>query len=118
MRDAIKRRILAAREQQVTAGGRTFTIRRLAALPIARLRERHRGDGSGFIVELVRESVVGWDMDEAGLYAGGGDSRVEFDTDLFMAWVEDEPETFNELTAAVLEQLARHREQREAAEKN
>lgn len=118
MRDAIKRRILAAREQDVQAGGRVFTIRRMGDLPLARLREKHRGDTSAFVVDLVRESVVGWQMDEAGLFPGGGDSAVPFDADLFITWVEDQPEIFGELTTAVLEQLQRHRETREESGKN
>lgn len=118
MSEAIRRRILQLREQQVTAGGRQFTLRRLGDLALARLRDRHRGDGGAFVVELVRESVVGWVMDEAGLVAGGGDSPVEFDPDLFMTWVEDQPDVWAELAAAVLDMLAKHREQREASAKN
>lgn len=116
--DALQRRILALREQQVTAGGRSFTVRRMGDLPLARLRERTRGDGSAFMVELIRESVVGWQMDEAGLLAGGGDSPVEFSTELFMTWIEDQPETFSELASAVLDQLAARRAAREASAKN
>lgn len=116
--DALKRRILALREQQVTAGGRAFTVRRMGDLPLARLRERHRSDTSAFLVDLVRESVVGWDMDEAGLFAGGGDSAVTFDSDLFMTWIEDQPTVFDELATAVVEILNRHREHRAASAKN
>lgn len=112
-----KRRILAAREQDVTAGGRRFTVRRLGGLPLARIRSRNESQ-TDFVIDLVRESVVGWDMDEAALFAGGGDSPVPFDTDLFMTWVEDQPQTWSELVTAVLEILERHRQQQEASAKN
>lgn len=114
----IKRRVLASREQQVTAGGRVFTIRRMADLPLARLREKHRGDAGAFLVDLVRESVVDWQMDEQSLFAGGGDSPVAFDAEVFAVWVDDQPETFNDLVTAVLDQLNRHREQLADSAKN
>lgn len=113
-----ERRILALREEPFETAGRKFTLRRLGDLAVARLREKHAGDSSAFVVELVRQTVVGWDMDEAGLYPGGGDSPVEFDSDLFMTWVEDQPEVFRALTDRVLEQLAARRAAREASAKN
>ena len=116
--DAYKRRLLALREEQVVAGGRTFTVRRLGELAIARLREKHRGDSSAFVVDLVRQSVVGWDMDEASLFVGGGDSAVPFDTDLFVTCVEDQADVYAGLANGILEMISRHREQREASAKN
>jgi hypothetical protein len=118
MSDAIKRRILAAREHEVTAGGRSFTIRRMADLPLLRLRQKHGDDRTGFVIELTLASVVGWTMHEAALFPGGSDMPVPFDADLFATWVEDQPETFNALRDAVVEMQTRHREQREASEKN
>lgn len=116
--DPIKRRILAAREGQVVVAGRKFTLRRMADLPLARLREKHGDDGSGFIADLVRGTVVDWEMDEQTLYAGGSDAPVPFDTDLFMTWIEDRPEEWSELASAVLDQITSHRATRRDAEKN
>lgn len=118
MSDAIKRRILAARETEVTAGGRSFTLRRMADLPLLRLREKHGNDRAGFVIELTISSVVGWTIDEASLFPGGGDQPVPFDAAVFATWVEDQPETFNALRDAVVELHARHRELREASAKN
>lgn len=118
MSDAIKRRILAAREHQVMADGRSFTLRRMADLPLLRLREKHGDDKSGFVIELTISSVVGWSLDEAALYPGGGDQPVPFDAGLFATWIEDQPETFNALRDAVVELHARHREMRESSAKN
>lgn len=116
--DVHTRRILALREERVEVAGRTFTLRRLGDLAVARLREKCARDGSAFVVELVRQTVIGWEMDEAGLYAGGGDSPVEFSTDLFMTWVEDQPETFSGLADKALDQLTARRAAREASAKN
>lgn len=113
-----ERRLLAAREEQIVAGGRMFTIRRVADVPFATLRARHKADPIQFAIELVRASVVGWDMDEQTLYAGGSDAPVEFSTDLFMSWVEDQEETFGVLFNAALDAVNRHKARLEEARKN
>jgi hypothetical protein len=113
-----ERRLLALREERAEVGGRAFTLRRLGDLAVAQLRERCRRDGADFVVELVRQTVVGWEMDEAGLYPGGGDSAVEFSTELFMTWVEDQPETFSGLAERALAQLTARHAAREASAKN
>lgn len=113
-----EKRLLALREERVEVEGRAFTLRRLGDLSVARLREKCARDGSAFVVELLRQTVVGWEMDEAGLYPGGGDSPVEFSTDLFMTWVEDQPEAFSGLADKALDQLTARRAAREASAKN
>lgn len=116
--DIQRGRVLAAREQVVTAGGRKFTIRRVGQLAFLRLQEKHRGDGAAFVDALVLQSVVGWEMTEADLYAGGGDSPVEFDPVLFATWLDDEVQTHSDLAEAVLEQLQRARDLRVQSAKN
>jgi hypothetical protein len=116
--DVIDRKILAAREETITAAGHTFTVRRLAGLPLKVLQSRTRGDTTQFLIDLVRESVVDWDMDEASLFPGGGDARVPFKTSTFMLWVEDNDDAWTAIVEAVLDMMARHNSRREAAEKN
>jgi len=114
----IKRRMLAAREEAVTAGGRTFTVRRLAEYPLLRIKQQNAGDTNAFLVALMRDSVVGWDMREQDLVPGGSDDAAPFDTDVFMTWVEDEPAVLSELAEAVFGVISRHRDKKEAAAKN
>ena len=67
-----KRRILAAREQDVTAGGRRFTVRRLGGLPLARIRSRNESQ-TDFVIDLVRESQSArrWMQTPNGCSRGG-----------------------------------------------
>jgi hypothetical protein len=118
MDDATCKKILAQREEWVTSGRLRFLVRRPAELVIARLRAKHR-DNADFVLELVRTAVVGWDsVDEAALYAGGGDQPVQFDTETFIAWVEDQPEVYGEIAAGVLNAIQAHKARQAAAEKN
>lgn len=110
--------MLAAREEAVTAGGRTFTVRRLAELPLARLRMQHQGDTQAFLEALVRDSVVGWGMRENEVLPGGTDDPMPFSADVFLTWVEDEPAIWSGLVQAVLDVMTRHREKQDAALKN
>jgi len=116
--ESIRKKILAQREGWLQAGRFRFLVRRPAELAIARMRAKHR-DNADFVLELVRSAVVGWEgVDEAALFAGGGDSPVAFDTDTFIAWVEDEPEVYGDLAAGVLNAIQAHKARQEAAEKN
>ena len=118
MDDAIRRRILAQREEWVTAGRFRFLVRRPAELVIARLRRKH-ADSADFVLELVRTAVVGWDgIDEAALYAGGGDQPIPFDSETFIAWVEDQPEVYGDIAAGVLDAIQAHKARQAAVEKN
>lgn len=116
--DPIQRRILALREEQVPAAGRTFTIRRLADVSFSALKLKHRDDPVRFAIELVRESVVGWDMDEQTLFAGGSDAAVPFSTDVLMTWLDDQEEVFGVLFTAALDAVNRHKARLEASRKN
>lgn len=116
--DPIKRRILAAREEQVTVAGRTFTVRRLGDVSHSQLRLRYKADGYQYAIELVRASVIDWDMDEQTLFPGGSDARVPFSTDVFMAWVDDHGDTFAALFRAAEDAVIRYQEQVKEARKN
>lgn len=118
MDDAIRKKILAQREELVTSGRLRFLVRRPAELVIARLRRKCRDDAD-LVLELVRASVVGWDgVDEAALYAGGGDQQVPFDVETFMVWVEDEPEVYGDVASGILGVIQAHKARQEAAGKN
>ena len=115
----LRSRILAAREEWVEAGSHKFLVRRVAELPLARMRIATRGDNAAFIEALVRESIVDWQgVTEATLVPGGGDQPAPFDREVFLAWVEDMPDIWQTVVERVLGVMARHRERLEAAGKN
>jgi hypothetical protein len=118
MDDAIRKKILAQREEWVTTGRLRFLVRRPAELVVARLRNKNR-DAAEFVLELVRAAVVGWDgVDEATLFAGGGDQPIPFDSETFIAWVEDQPDVYGDLAKAVLDVIQAHKARQDAVEKN
>lgn len=115
----LRGRILAAREEWVEVEPHKFLVRRVAELPLARMRIATRGDNAAFIEALVRESIVDWQcVVEATLVPGGSDQPAPFDRDVFMTWVEDMPDIWSTLVERVLGVMARHRERIEATEKN
>ena len=118
MDDAVRRKILAQREEWVTSGRFRFLLQRPAEHAVARLKRKHP-DAVDFVHALVRAAVVGWDgVDAAALYAGGGDAPIPFDPETFMVWVEDQPDVYADVQAGVVGALMAHKERREAAGKN
>jgi len=118
MDDAIRRKILAQREEWVTTGRLRFLVRRPAELLVARLR-RKNPDDADLVLDLVRAAVVDWDgVDEAALYAGGGDQPVPFDIETFMAWVDDQPDVWGVVAGFAIKTIEAHKARLAAAEKN
>lgn len=111
MSKALIEKMRRARERTVPAGSHNFTIRR----PTVADAERMNGKPP---LEWLGKFVVGWDLKESDLDAGGTDQPQPFDADVWAEWVEDQPEIWEPLTLAI---LALYREQRgleEEAEKN
>ncbi len=119
MADDLIRRIHAAREEWIDVGRFKFCVRRMADLPLARTRAATRGDNAAFVEAVVRGSIVDWQgVDEATLAPGGNDQPVPFSSELFMTWVEDQPDVWSGIVDAVLGVMARHRERIGAVGKN
>lgn len=101
-------RMRKARELDVEAGGRRFTVRRPTDMEAARLA--NGGD--------LLDFVVGWDLKEIDLVPGGGPDPVPFDGALFREWIADRPDLWQPVTDAVREAYAAHVRQREDRAKN
>jgi hypothetical protein len=104
MNQALIDKIKKARQVSVSVKGFTFTVRRPTDMDILYLRRQSVREG-----DLLREFVVGWDLKEIDLIPGGAPVPVEFDQDLFVTWVEDQPECWGPLIDAVLDSYAQHK---------
>jgi hypothetical protein len=106
-------KIRQARLHPAEAAGLAFTLRRPTDLEVARMR----GEGvSPF--DIVLRFVVGWQVKESDLIAGGSDAAVPWDADLFAEWVVDRPELWEPLGGQIMAAYAAHRAGMEASAKN
>jgi hypothetical protein len=98
------KRMRAAREQWVEAGGFRFLIRRPTDWELAK-----KAQGSRF--ELVFEHVVDWDgVREADLIPGGSDEAQSFDAAVWRDFIADRPDLWERLLEAVIDACNRHAE--------
>lgn len=105
-------KIKAARQSVVTVGALSYTITRPTALSLS------AGWESGFAKEAVlRRYVVGWNHQEIDLIPGGSPVLVPFETELFIEFVADLPETIGALLAAINDLYDSHNKASEIEEK-
>lgn len=98
-----------AREQQVSLNGHTFTFRRPTDLEVVKLRGSQLREG-----DIMERFVIGWDLRENDIDAGGTDLPAPFSTELFMEWVADQEALWGPLTKAILEAYQAHQDAQEA----
>ena len=98
-------RLQRARQSTAPSGARTFTIRRPTDLEMYEL--------SGRIDQrlLLVRFVVDWGpMTEIDLgIPGGGPDPVPFDPDLWVEWIADHPEHWDDITTAVMNAYKGHK---------
>lgn len=111
MSKALIEKLIRARERVVEAGGHKFTIRRPTDADALAMQERAP-------LDFVRKFVVGWNLAEIDLVPGGAPEPVPFDADLWSAWVGDHPELWEPLATQIVNDYAKHVEEREGVEKN
>lgn len=103
-------KIRAARQQTVTVDGVVFTVRRPTDLETLQWSAGGLEQG-----EILRRFVIGWEgVKEADLINGGTPKPVEFDSELFMEWVADRPQTWAPLIEAITQAYREHQAQLEA----
>lgn len=100
-----------ARETVVEAGGKQYTVRRPTAM-----QRIHLAGASP--VDLVRECVVGWNLQRIDLYPGGDPQPAAFDVDLWADWLADSPEIWEPLSRAIVDMVGAHEQRLEDAAKN
>ena len=91
-----------AREQQVTVGGFTFTVRRPTDVEALALR------GATSMRDLM-PFVIGWDtVREIDVLPGGDPHPLAFDVDVAAEWLADRPDLLTPLIDAIHEQYRAH----------
>lgn len=86
-----------ARETQVEVNGHKYTIRRPTE---AQRAEWLRNEGISPL-ELVRRCVIGWDLLETDLLAGGNPIPAEFSNDAFAEYVNDQIDLWGPLSESI-----------------
>jgi hypothetical protein len=111
MSKALLEKLRRSREFGVAINGNTFTVRRPTDADVV-------GMPQGNIIDYVHRFVVGWDLTELQVVAGGGPEPVPFDPILWAEWVDDQPDVWREIGAQIMEAYQKHRDEQEAAAKN
>jgi len=68
--------------------------------------------------ELIRIAFVGWNLTELDLVPGGTDKPAEFDIDLALDWLMDEPEIYGKVLDAVIGMINAYNSRLKEAGKN
>lgn len=111
MSKALIEKLRKARELTIEAGGHKFIARRPTdsdALELVGIKP----------IEFVQRFVVGWDLVELDVIAGGGPETVPFDPALWSDWVADHPELWQPISSAIMDAYTRHVQMREESAKN
>lgn len=112
MSSALAAKLVRARESTVTAGGRTFVIRRPTPGEIATMPE------DSHFLDFVKKFVVGWDLKEIDVDPGGTDVAIPFHRGLWEAWIVDQQAIYVELAEKIKAAIDAHNAKLEADEKN
>jgi hypothetical protein len=115
MSSALVKKILAQRESRFEVMPERFlTIRRPAEMEMVGWRK-------GITVDRLKEAVVGWEGFLESDFLGsaiGASSAVDFDVDVFAAWIVDRGAEFSKVSVEVQRLVVEHIERKEAAAKN
>ena len=99
--DKLKR----SRESSVTTGGHTFTVRRPTEMDVVRAK--------GISAEFALRFVVGWDLKESDIVPGGSPEPAPFSESLYLAWIEDRPDLWQDISECVVNLYLEHRKEAE-----
>lgn len=101
-----------AREQQVTVGGFTFTVRRPTDIEALALR------GASGVAALL-PFVVGWSgVKEIDVLPGGNPVELPYDAATAAEWLADRPDLLEPLVKAIMDAYRAHVAALEGAAKN
>lgn len=109
---ALLEKVRKSRESKLTVGAWTFTIKR----PTDSEFVEHQQLRS---YELARLYVIDWaGVTEADMVKGGASDDVQFSRDLWIEFVNDHPELWDQIFDEILNAYRGHMENRLAAKKN
>jgi hypothetical protein len=111
---ALVDKLRAMRELQVEVGGHKFTVRRPSD---AERMQWLTGDGMT-PVDLIHKCVVAWDLKEVDLVPDGGAVPAVFSSDLFLEYIQNQPDLWGPLSDAIITAIKDRVAQIESAKKN
>ena len=91
------------RERWIEIDGKRLLLRRPTGGAIAKTQ------ASG--EELIKISLVGWELTELDIMPGGTDQRAPFHIDLAMDWLEDNPEAYAKVVNEIIELINAYNKQ-------
>lgn len=107
-------KIRKAREQRVEVNGHFYTFLRPTD---AQRAEWFSLDGISPL-ELVRRSVIGWDLKEIDLFEGGNPTLAEFSAEAFAEYVNDQPDLWGPLSTEIQAAIQSRLDNIESIKKN
>lgn len=105
-------KIKKARETTVEADGKKFTIRRPTEADQADMYAK-----SASQLELIKRSVVDWNLQEIDIIAGGNPVDVPFTPELFAEYINDHSTLWQPLREAIRAAITAHNAEVERAVK-
>ena len=106
-------KIRKARESKLKIGSITYKVMRPTDLDTIDMRFENTREA----VLGVSKFVVDWDAKEVDLFPGGSGSNAEFDTEVFVEYIKDHPESWAPLIEGIRDLYSRYNEQRKEREK-
>ena len=106
------------RRREVKAGAFTFTVELPTEMKLFQLVG---GESDNFLANarLVKACVIGWkDVRECDLVPSGAEDELAFQRGIFEEWIEDRPDLWDPIVAAVFEIRTMRQSEREADAKN
>jgi len=111
MSKALIEKILRAREQAVTVGERTFTIRRPTSADMVEMEGKNN-------LDYLRKFVVGWNLQELDVVPGGGAEPIPYDAEVWAHYLNDRQELWAPLGEAIIKSITDYAEARKVDGKN
>jgi len=102
-----------SRESKVPIGNYIFTISRPTEMDMITLPE---GDQRQ-LMEALFKFVTGWNVKNLEIDPGGDANIADFDSQLFVEWVNDKAELWSDLIAAIKASYNDHKQKMEDVEK-
>ena len=102
-------RLKRSRQHEVDAGGYRFTLERPTQYEVASAGGLLRAD-----LDFIVRHVVGWDLKESDLLAGGDPEPAVFDADVCALWLADQPDLWRPLAQSLRDAFVAHEEARAA----
>ena len=107
-------RIRKARQTRVEVNGKIFLCRRPTDWEVYEIRTGVKN----LQMDILEKFVVGWEgFTELDLVPGGDSTVAEFSKELFSEWVQDNPDFWAPLTAAITAEYSAHKLRKEDAAK-